>query len=248
MIISHKHKYLFVELPHTASTAIRRELCQNYEGVPILYKHARYHEFLAVADAEERTYFTFSGIRNPLDAVVTVYFKLKTNHRDYANPRKLILKNTLKKFHFVESTDADFTTFFKKFYRLPYDNWSSLSHEEFDFVIRFESLQGGFAKALELIGLEQRMPLPGVNKTTGRENGFLSHYTPEIYQQAKRVFGPFMERWGYDFPPEWGDDPIPRSSQALFHILGILRKVHWRLATRFLRLRKSITFSSSWAI
>lgn len=229
MVISHEHKYLFVELPHTGSTAIRRELCGNYDGVPILHKHARHHEFLTIANAEEKAYFVFSGIRNPLDMVVTLYSKFRTNHRDYTNPTKLITKKALEEFHFITSTNADFTTFFKKFYRLPYDNWSSLSHGEFDFIIRFESLQEGFAKALELIGLEQKRPLPVVNKTAGREDDFLSqYYTPEIYQQAKRVFGPFMKRWGYDFPPEWGDDPIPWSSWVQFYILDILRKFYWR--------------------
>jgi len=229
MIISHKYKYLFIQLPHTASTAIGRELCENYEGVRILHKHARYHEFLAIANAEERTYFIFSGIRNPLDGgALTSYFKYKTDRRDYANPKSLVTKTALKQFLFVRNTNADFTTFFKRFYRFPYDNVISLFHEKLDFIIRFENLQADFAKALELIGLEQKRPLPVVNKTAAKGDSFSSYYTPEIYQQARRVFGPFMKKWGYDFPPEWGDDPIPWSSQILFYVMGILRKAYWR--------------------
>jgi hypothetical protein len=166
-----------------------------------------------------------------LDVVVTLYFKFKTNHREYTNPKKQFTKSALKKFHFVKSTNADFVTFFQKFDRLPYDNWSSLSHDRFDFIIRFENLQQDFAKALELIGLEQKRPLPRANRTAGKGDDFLSHYTPEIYQQAKSVFGPFMEKWGYDFPREWGDDPIPWSSHVLFYILAPLRKVYWRHET-----------------
>jgi hypothetical protein len=76
MVISHTYKYLFVELPHTASTAIHQELCENYEGIPIIRKHAPYHEFIRIATAEEKVYFVLSGIRNPLDEAVSIYFIL----------------------------------------------------------------------------------------------------------------------------------------------------------------------------
>ena len=36
MIISHEHKYVFVEFPRTGTTAISKELCLNYFGKRIL--------------------------------------------------------------------------------------------------------------------------------------------------------------------------------------------------------------------
>jgi hypothetical protein len=174
MVISQKHRYLFVELPNTASTAIRRELCEHYDGMPILRKHAYYSEFLKIASAEEKTYCVFSCIRNPLDVAVTVYVKYKTNHKGvYTDPEKtrmhvLLPRAALRRFNFIRSTGADFPTFLKRFYRFPYNDWSSLSHDKFDFVIRFENLQDDFAKVLELIGVEQKRSLPLVNPTQGK--------------------------------------------------------------------------------
>jgi len=235
MIISHKHKYLFVAIPHTGSTAISRELCENYGGVPILRKHAYYHEFLAIANAEEKTYFVFVGIRNPLDEAISLYFKYKTNHKgNYTNPERLrknggfVTNADLRKFNFIKNTNADFPTYFKRFRTFPYDNLIRLSHKEFDFVIRFENLRDDFAQALRLIGIEQKRPLPTVNRTARKRRDFLSYYTPEIHERAKRVFGPFMKKWGYDFPPEWRDDPVPWSSQLLFYVLGVFRKFYWQ--------------------
>lgn len=46
MIISHKYRLLFIEVPLTASWAIHHELCNNYEGKPILHKHATYSDYL----------------------------------------------------------------------------------------------------------------------------------------------------------------------------------------------------------
>ncbi len=67
MIISHKYKHLFIELPLTASTAVSKELGENYGGSWILYKHAAYQDFLRQATAEEKEPFVFSSSHNPLD-------------------------------------------------------------------------------------------------------------------------------------------------------------------------------------
>tara|TARA_R110002124_G_scaffold175649_1_gene343464 strand:- start:41 stop:211 length:171 start_codon:yes stop_codon:yes gene_type:complete len=56
MIISHKYKYLFVEVPHTGSTSISEELVANYDGHPILKKHSQYIDFLRQASKEEKDY------------------------------------------------------------------------------------------------------------------------------------------------------------------------------------------------
>ena len=231
MIISRKHRYLFVELPHTASSAIHRELCEYYDGVPILQKHSYYHQFLEIASEEERRYFVFSNIRNPLDVTVTLYCKYKSNHKGaFTDPNRWksnggdITDLELKRFRFIQENDADFPTFFKRFHRFPpYDNWSRLAHKDFDFVIRYENLQADFSKALELMRIPQQRPLPVVNPTAGKETDFWSYYVPEIRRQAVTVFGPFLSRWGYPFPPEWDDTSIPWSSRLLFHLAGVLK-------------------------
>ena len=89
MIISHKHKYVFVELPQTASSAIAKELKANYDGHEILFKHALYStDFLKQAKPEEKAYKVISGMRNPMDICVSNYFKFKTDHENrYSNPR-----------------------------------------------------------------------------------------------------------------------------------------------------------------
>jgi hypothetical protein len=230
MIISHQHRYLFVELPHTASTAISKELRQHYDGQAILRKHAYYHEFLRIASEDERSYFVFSGIRNPLDETVSLYFKFRTDHMAfYTNPKHQksqgghVTEAHLEKFRFISQEEGGFFEYLHRFHRLPYDNWSSLAHHKFDYVIRFEQLQQGFARVLELLGIDQKRPLPAINVTDERRQDFYRYYTPDIREQAVWIFGPFMERWGYEFPAEWGDCPIPRSSRILFRTLAVYR-------------------------
>ena len=238
MIISHKYKYLFVQLPRSGSTSIGKELCEYYDGEQILYKHSPYHEFLRIANQQEKEYFVFSCIRNPLDEVVSRYVQMKDdNWGVYRDPRYWkrnggggwVPDYQLKQFADIENNNLDFAAFFKKYYKLTYENWSCLDHENFDFLIRFENLASDFAQALQLIGIEPKRSIPVYHKTKNKKaNAFLEEYTPEIHNQAKEIFGPFMKRWNYEFPEAWGDKSFPWYRQLEYNLLGIPREFYWR--------------------
>jgi hypothetical protein len=235
MIISHTHRYLFVELPRTGSTAISRELVQQYDGVRVLWKHATYLDFLKVAKPEEKEYFVFSGIRNPLDDAVSRYFKLKTDHRNqYTDPAKLEkhkrIYDRVERFiyHDLEKSDADFEKFFLKYYVLPYNSWASMGKKHYDYVIRFEHIQEDFNTALRLIGIEPEQPLPARNSTSNRKRNFASYYSPKAIRRARWVFGPFMKQWGYEFPTEWGEYSIPWAQKMEYEFLNLFRGIYWR--------------------
>ena len=97
-----------------------------------------------------------------------------------------------------------------------------------DFVIRFEHLQGDFAKALALIGIEMTRPLPVLNKTSGRSRSYVECYTTDVTQPAKRVYGPFINRWGHEYPPQWDDDGPSQWGDLVFNALAIPRTTYWR--------------------
>ena len=236
MIISHTHRYLFVELPRTGSTAIRRELRDLYDGRPILHKHATYEEFLKVASPDEKQYFVFSGIRNPLDDAVSQYFKLKTDHNQRMSdpsraPKSKPLLNRIvdrRVFRYLQREDADFPSYFMRYQVFPYDRWSSLSHHRFDYIIRFEHLADDFAEVLGRIGIESRRGLPQVNTTAARSRDYRDYYPPHTHARARRVFGPFMERWGYAFPPEWGIERTTAADRMQYSIFSFCAGLYWR--------------------
>lgn len=235
MIISHTYKYLFVELPHTGSTAVSKELRELYDGSKILRKHARYSEFLRIATPEEREYFVFSSVRNPLDVAVSLYFRYKTDHHGrYSAERPTVTKSDIAWFRWIQRTDADFPTYFKRAYRrpIPYDNFSREAHRQFDFVMRFENLSDDFANVLEMLGIEPKRPLPVANRTTQRTTDFASYFPPELIPRARWVFGPFMEAWGYELPAGWGRLPAPLAARVAFRVIGAVRR---RLETRLAR-------------
>jgi len=234
MVISHKYEYLFVELPRTGSTAISKELCEQYSGYRILSKHATYNRYLRIASPKEKKYFVFSCIRNPLDRTLSLYFKLKNDHKgQFSNMSKsksfsFVKYYFLRRYKFIKKNNADFSAYFMKYYKIPYNDWSCLYHKKFDFIIRFENIQEDFFKALRMIGIEPKRPLPFVNKTEQKMKNFFFYYTKETISRAKRIFGPFMKEWGYEFPSEWKNNDISIFTYAQFYFFNIFRKFYWK--------------------
>ncbi len=198
MIISHKHKYLFIQLEKTASTAIAKELRRNYEGIPILWKHARYEDFLKIATPEEKKYFVFAGIRNPLDIVVSRYHLRKLGRGIEKN------KNNLKQYNFIKENNADFSAFFKKFFgNRIYNDWKTKKFNSLDYIYHYENLQEDFSKIFKNLGIKQKRVIPLVGKTPEKEDNFESYYSKDIQPRAKIVFKRYIKKWGYRFPKDW---------------------------------------------
>ncbi|MEO1036283.1 MAG: sulfotransferase family 2 domain-containing protein [Pseudomonadota bacterium] len=232
MVISHKYKFVFVEIPHTASHSISEQLLKHYGGETILRKHANVTQFMGQASKAERRYFKFASVRNPLDIATTEYSKLKNNHKgQFTNPAMLIengghvTKDHLREFNFIVDHDAKFPAFFLKFRSRLYNNWFLVGDQHFDHVIRFENLQQGFSEVLRRLEIKQQEPIPHVNRTKGKEKSWFDFFTPEIYKVAASSYGPFMEKWGYRFPDEWGDVPIPSWSRLQFNTLDRAAKL-----------------------
>ena len=234
MIISHKNRYVFVQLPHTGCSAVARELCEFYDGKPMLRKHSYYHQFLRSATKEEKEYFTFSAVRNPLDEYISVFYKLKSNHEKYDDPRNstknggFVTGGMRRRFHHVQRT-GDLVSYFLKYSRVPYDNWSRLAHKKFDYVMRFEELQKDFAEVLRRLGVEQVRPLPHFNPTEQpEEEDRYGLFPEEVRKRVHWVFAPFMEDWGYDLPSSWQMSGCPASSRVVYEISGVLKSAFWR--------------------
>jgi hypothetical protein len=236
MIVSHKHRYVYVELPRTGSSAVSAELRENYDGQSFLFKHATYRDFLRVATPDEKTYFTFSGLRNPLDVAVTRYTHLLEDSRGhFSEPEQVQMRGSVagrlerRLFRWVQQTQPDFETFLKRVYVLPFDTWSSLDHKRFDAIIRFENLATDFEAVVRQLGLEPVRPLPERNVTPGRERDYEAYYTPGAVRAAVRIFGPYMQEWGYQFPESWGAVRVPLRSKVLYRLARVPRTIYWRL-------------------
>lgn len=233
MIISHTHKYVFVGLPLAASTAISKELCEMYGGVPILNKHSIYQDFLKIATDEEKKYKVIACSRNPLDISVSYYTKMITDSSGNFSNKSLLRKNgghlkmrDFKLSKLFREKQFDYNVFLEKYYQFPFDNWLSITAPHCDFIIRFENLIEDFEKALLHCGIEPKRSLPMVNKTK-QKKAFESFYNESNKKICLSVFGPFMLQHNMSFPAIWGECKVGWLPKLQFRVLSSIRKFYW---------------------
>ena len=229
MVISEKHKYVFIEVPRTGTSAISEELCSVYDGQRILRKHSSYWNFLAKMRFEANKYTVLSCIRNPMDSIVSLWFKLRNKQK---NPFKKSASLGMaigdsyfkKQYKFSQVVENNFSDYFLKFYQWPYNDMS-ISHNAIDFIIRFENLQEDFDKWLSIMKIEKVRDVPHFNPTVERSKSFWHYYEKRTWQRAFHVFGPYFNNWGYKFPEYWG-----KANISYFH------KFIWKSSSPFKRV------------
>lgn len=232
MIISHKHKYLFIELPRTGTTAISNELTLHYDGTSILTKHSTYESFLKTASEDEKSYFVFSCIRNPIDRTFSLFTKLKNKdeayYKDLSSNRSKIISNNyfISRMRYIKKHDLVFSGFLQKYYYWPYSDWSILSHKKFDYIIRFENLQEDFSNVLKKLKIEQKRLIPVINKTDKKEN-YKKLLKINENKKIAETFLPFMKFWNYQTPCEWEkyDTVI---NKGKYNFINLIRKFYWK--------------------
>jgi hypothetical protein len=242
MVISHKYRYLFVEVPLTGSWTIRQELCDNYEGMPILHKHATYQQFRRVATPKEMGYFVFGTVRNPLDMLVSQYIKIATNHGGgFANVEAaqqfLSDYSDVKKYSAILKGKMNFADYLIAYHQRPYSDLLDNSYKYLTYLLRFEDLQNGFDEVLASLSIKKYGTLPITNQTVEKFNNWESYYPFELRMHAKKICTPYMMRYGYEFPVSWGNFDTVNYHVVKYNVYNLIRYIyveHFKYNTSYL--------------
>lgn len=208
MIISHTHKYCFFAIPRTGSQALSQHLLDNYAGLYIPPMHQSYLEFNQSSDYSFEEYTSFTIVRNPLDSLVSSYFKMRNDHngrfsRGYFKNGRPISETKLKEFDFIQSNDASYSEYFLRFITDVYWLPRHISTAKcVDHVLKYEHLERDFNSLCAALDLNYK-PIPIINPTQGRKSNWTEYYTIEARERAKKVCLPIMKEWSYDFPQDW---------------------------------------------
>jgi len=179
MIISHKHKYIFIGLPFSASSAISKELLELYDGQSVFSKHTNIQAVLKSRDINIEEYFVFAVYRDPIDICKSIYSKYINNSKGVYTDDKYLIQNgghisrkSINMYHYIQSENLSFNSFLKLNNKLflPYDNVFSINEKFLNFKIDFNSLSDDFELALNKIGIKQVREIPVYNKTKDKKN------------------------------------------------------------------------------
>jgi hypothetical protein len=243
MILSKKHKFIFLCLPRTGTTAIRKELCDNYGGEEILYKHAPYDQYLRWANNDQRNYKVLASVRNPLDRTVSLYFKYKSNHdgihikqiKDVGNKNFIqkgfitivnaILTNRAKN---VSKQQISFKDFILKYYNFPYSDWHSLYFDKYLYILHFENINSDFKNALSDMGIQAVRDIPFVNVTKKENKSFEEYYSTDIIPIVQKNFYHAMKMYGYEFPLSWPSYTPAFKDKLRYKFHTLARQFYWK--------------------
>lgn len=207
MIISHRHRFIFVAVPKTGTQSIRAALRphlgpedweqEDWDGsrrFPLPDMAALGHGHLGVDDVRPKlapglweAYFTFAFVRNPWTRFVSCAF-FRNRHRPLfrSRPRgvmKLLLESGAVRDDILFKPQHGFVE-------------SAAGDARVAFVGRYERLQEGFDTVCDRVGLP-RSVLPHLNDTEHAPPG--DYYDDELQESVGRYYERDIRTFGYAF-------------------------------------------------
>lgn len=184
MLISHKHKFITIDVPKTGTTSINQTLkpflgkndfsCKMSQKLGM--RHATYGDCIGNFPGFEH-YFSFAFVRNPWDRMVSYYFFRKCNDGVKID-KNISFEEVIKTFQ-------------------PPNQYSFLKHfGENSFIGRFENLQEDFDIICDKIGIPHQQ-LPHNNKT--KHKHYTKYYDDKTREIVAERFAKDIEYFGYKF-------------------------------------------------
>ena len=221
MLISDKHRYIYIGIPKTGSMSARRALGaledRNLDDNKLYllpgHKHSINHATaLQVRELNQDiwdSYFKFAVVRNPWDRVLSWYAGLSTEKKGGAFDKWLFddffnrTAGPMSASHYYENDKFEKKTSREDLvdywldYLLPCAEWvtDESGNTIVDLIARFETLSQGWSRICEKIGINVK--LPHANKS--HHEHYSAYYTDEMSSLIANQFKRDIDMFGYTF-------------------------------------------------
>jgi hypothetical protein len=220
MLLSLKHRFLFVHIAKTGGTSVRAALqglrwrdpwvwpmilcsrLSHLSGHRIATKLPRHAKVVAAKEVLPREFFEelfkFAFVRNPWDLQVSSFHHIRRErpqylggHRDFDSFLRWKL-DPERPYQYHLDTSMELQT----------DYLVDLHGQVVvDFIGRYERLREDFAESCRRIGIREPT-LPHQRRANDRSKDYRGYYTEETAEMVARHFAPDIEMLGYAFDPD----------------------------------------------
>ena len=173
MIISLKHKFVFVRITKTASTTIKRMLEKYHSYKSLNLRHMKIQD-IRIANSDN--YFKFAFTRNPWDRFVSA---MKYAYNDFSKKKMIEI---LKKGSWVTEHQSEYV--FHK------------NKKVLDYIGKVENLQNDFDYVCDKIKIPKQK-LPHKNKTEHKH--YTEYYDDETKEMVAKHFEKDIKLFNYKF-------------------------------------------------
>jgi len=212
MPISKQYKCLFIHIPKTGGTSIEAALgilgnwkvedrdhlfgkiqseeLKNYGYISHFLQHLTYEQCHNITPVD-KSYTSFSFIRNPWDKMVSIYSNLDNNLASMAKLQGINL-NELSFTEFIEATENLEHIHLVPQYKFIYSRKEKLC---IDFIGRFESFQKDFNALCKKLKI--KIELPHINRSQHRL--YRDYYTQKTKNIVAKKYKKDIELFGYKY-------------------------------------------------
>lgn len=222
MLLSIKHKFLFVHIAKTGGTSVRTSLqtlrwsdpwylpmflCSRFShlsGHRIGSKFPRHSKIIAAKEMLPAEFFDslfkFAFVRNPWDLQVSSFHHIKRERPQYLFGHDDF--DSFMKFKF--NPEREYQFHIDTSLQLQSDYLIDLHGNLIvDFIGKYESLQEDFTKACRNIGIKERR-LPHKREAKDRKKDYRSYYNDETAELVARHFAQDIQLLDYQFDMDKG--------------------------------------------
>jgi chondroitin 4-sulfotransferase 11 len=203
---------IFIRIPKTAGRSIQEALKDAFAKDPAATLHSSSLHPDArtlMLEVDWNAFYKFSFIRNPWDRVVSAYFFKFTDK----------FKHALDVFYQLGQVDQEMLALYRQFWRdrPNFDDWILNGFERYfltaknqldylvdtegriavDFIGRFESLEGDFARVCRDLGCPGCRLQYHINRT--EHAPYATHYTDRSIEKVAAVYARDIAMFGYTF-------------------------------------------------
>ena len=189
-MISHKHKFLFIAVPKTASGTARKIFEDLYDvhstGGDVESKNYYHHrtandmkQHFGEMNWNYDKYFKFTFVRNPWSRTVSLWA--------YKTGKECSFKYFLNK-NVVNSRKIDYTNYYCD------ENGNNLV----DFIGKLENFQEDINTVCDKIGIPHR-PLPKKHSHKTKHKHYTEYYDEETREIVAEKYAKDIEYFGYEF-------------------------------------------------
>lgn len=192
MIVSEKHKFVFIAIPKTGTRSIYKILKEKYEGF-------LYREHFKEVPKEYKKYYKFTTIRNPYDRFISMWWStckrksLLNKNKSGSNFKELAgSADPLDLLNFMINTDykGRGSELFSR-------QTDFIKSNKIDKIIKFENLNQEFNS---LPFVNENINLPVLNSTKSKSNNTLNpRHTDYNYYLNKDIIHMINEYYKDDF-------------------------------------------------
>ena len=220
MLLSIKHRFLFVHIAKTGGTSVRSALqgrrwrdpwywpmflCSRFShlsGHRIATKLPRHAKIVAAKETLPRDFFDeifkFAFVRNPWDLQVSSFHHIRRERPHYLGGHE-DFEDFL---HWKLNPERPYQYHVDTSIELQSDYLIDLhGNLVVDFIGRYERLDGDFSEACRRIGIAQPN-LSHKRKATDRKQDYRSYYSEKTAELVATHFARDIEMLGYGFDPE----------------------------------------------